>query len=204
MKFLSYVLAVLLFPVVLSAQPLCPAPKIDGYFSTFEYSNADRHVVPVTLPDGTTVDGELYVYSNGSGLSLALRVQATSADLGTGLIVSYGYYDGGDIVYAWYSPAGRITRFSDEHHTSNGLVNDEVAGGTTDGEAAFTNNGSSMVLEMWHPFAGKDRYDYQGVMGQAIPLYITPFVMDERGGETQSAPVTPFMQAGGSCGFVVP
>jgi hypothetical protein len=146
-------------------------PQINGVMSPGEWDTAGHIDFTVNTPYGGTTDGTVFAMNDGDNLYLALRfdyvADGNSASFRFDNDNSGGAVAVGDDVIL-FNPNPAIG-FSDNYMTTTGIPLDTAGGGTNDGAAAFSNDGTLTVYEFSHPLDSADNsHDFSLQPGDTV------------------------------------
>lgn len=164
-------------PPILSG---CGTAVIDGVVNPLEWKGAAQFTFAVRTPRGGSEPATLYVMNDSFNLYTALVFDQSS-------LITAGTA-GNFSIFSFDSDSSGFGSLHDDSISADafGTFNDMAAdvcaggvglcaqydttlGGTTDGSAAFSNNGSITTYEYAHPLHDGDAYDISVPFGGAIP-----------------------------------
>jgi len=162
----------LCLPPVLSG---CGTPVVDGKVGSTEWASAGQFRLSVGTPDRRSKPGTLYLMNDSFNLYVAVAFDQPAATPPNQMFIAFFLPSGGvaGVDGLSFDPA---VGFSDRVNPSFDLlrnVPDATLGGTTDGTAAFANNGFRSAYEFSHPLNSGDRWDVALSYGDTIPYAFT-------------------------------
>ncbi|MCK7593767.1 hypothetical protein [Pseudomarimonas salicorniae] len=183
-------LATLLWPAVTAAHdpasgdpPFFVAGRadtitVDGLFDPFEWADAGSFVAPINLPaaeGGGTRKATLYFANDQENLYLAIRVAlAAESRLRLGLRFDNDHDGARDSLEDRASAEGGGTApqatYVDAVMSGLGEVADTLAGGSSDGLAAWGHDGAFLFIEMSKPLNSGDGNDFAVGPGQTLGI----------------------------------
>jgi hypothetical protein len=149
-------------------------PVVDGIFDPAEWSGAVTYPVAISLPEGGTTPGTLYVTNDATDIYIALRYERTTIDAMTSLQFIIDWRGSGlmtpdnDRFVITANACSGFTLFTDSFITLASppcypgipcAPEDKDYKGTEDGAGAIQRDGVWMTYEMRHPLASGDFRD---------------------------------------------
>jgi len=144
---------------------------IDGVMSPGEWDTADTISFQANVPEGGTTPATLFVMNDADNLYLAVAIERSSLDR-TSVTFEYDNdhdgvsTDGDDTILMNAGPAISAS-FSDNFRPSGAV--DTSDGGTNDGVADASNDGTFSVYEQSHPLnTADDAHDFSLEFGDTV------------------------------------
>ncbi|HEV8264437.1 MAG TPA: hypothetical protein VGQ06_05755 [Gemmatimonadales bacterium] len=171
---------------------------IDGIFGPGEWATAVCLSFSATIPEGGTTPALLCAMNDAANVYFLVRF-SRARDPQSSVDFQFdqnrsGTINSGDDLITFRNPT---FTFEDDHWFDSSVDpacpvgricsrSDASAGGASNGQGAFGNNGGETIFEVSHPLSSGDTRDISVAVGQTIDFFLGLNIYDQAGGTTFS------------------